>query len=485
MSGIVPPRPVATQETPVRPAPEANEPAAAPQQAPPAPVVPQPAPANQQAAHNPPPPPPPPANPMMPRRPTAPAPAAAAGLADMLELTAPEATRLPVDMQTSYFLPSYIALGKAVDACNHIMLTTRKFTESNPQWHPVLTHAYIALCWYTKILATMGEDGELSDDQLGCYLRIRETINTEGLWIPGPLLPYFESISLSAGPHGHQGNVCPQLPLSPSTTPATHLVLPADTRRHLPHILSLLDQARQIGADSAQASLAVQNGSPTHLYGTAATAAAAQFPETFCGPTYRSRQYTPQRFLSNYNDYYQIIQLPNFTPGNMTSTTQINWSQFLGLTPTVTGQRSTWITEVSSVMQSYCNHFRGSQALLSIPITGYGAGQVETLFTGTTSTELLTDPTFVDAVQGRPAVPAHYTRAEVTTFEARTRTRNPSLPNGIADSRQRYPHWCHHSTNRPCLAEPPLLPHRHSLRLPCESWPTHRRQISLPHPPPP
>lgn len=428
-SGTVPPRPVVSDETPQRPAPVGNEHAPASQQAQPPPVVPPQAPATQQSAQNPTPPPPPPVNPMLPRRPAAPSSAPAVGMADMLELTAPEATRLPVDMATSYFLPSYIALGKAVDACNHIMLTTRKFTESNPQWHPLLAHAYIALCWYTKILAVMAEDGELSDDQLGCYLRIRETINTEGLWIPGPLVPYFESISLSAGPHGHQGNVCPQLPLTPEAdAPANHLQLPATTRRHLPHILSLLDQARQVGLDSQPANLAVQNGYPTHLYGVTATNATLQFVTTFCGPTYRSRTFTPQRFLTNYNEYYQSLQLPNFAPANMTSTRPPNWSEFLGLTPIVTGQRSTWITEVATVMQSYCSFFRNSQALLAIPIVGFGAGQVEVLFSGTTSTELLTDPDFVDTAAGPPAVPAHYQRAEVTTFEAKTRTRNPHLP---------------------------------------------------------
>jgi hypothetical protein len=271
MSGVVPARPVATEEIPLRPAPEGHDPAAAAQQAPPQPVLPAPAPVDQQAARNPPPPPPPPVNPMLPRRPQAPSQSQATGLADMLELAAPEATRVPVDMSTSYFLPSYIALGKAVDACNHIMLTTRKFTESNPQWHPLLTHAYIALCWYTKILAVMAEDGELSDDQLGCYLRIRETINTEGLWIPGPLVPYFEAISLSAGPHGHQGNVCPRLPPTPeAAAPADHLVLPAPTRRHLPHILSLLDQANTIGSQAPTTLTYV--GSFTHLYSVVPTA---------------------------------------------------------------------------------------------------------------------------------------------------------------------------------------------------------------------
>jgi hypothetical protein len=428
-SGTVPPRPVVSDETPTRPAPVGHEPNPASQQDAPPPVVPAPAPATQQSAQNPPPPPPPPVNPMLPRRPAAPSAASAAGLADMLELTAPEATRLPVDMATSYFLPSYIALGKAVDACNHIMLTTRKFTESNPQWHPLLAHAYIAFCWYTKILATMAEDGELSDDQLGCYLRIRETINTEGLWIPGPLVPYFESISLSAGPHGHQGNVCPQLPPTPeAAAPNAHLILPATTRRHLPHVLSLLNQAQQIGLSSQNATNPVQLGNPTHLYGVVATAAATQFADTFCGPTYRSRTFTPQRFLTNYNEYYLTLQLPTFTAANMTSTSPPNWSQFLGLTSIVTGQRSIWITEVATIMQSYCTFFRGSQALLAIPIVGFGAGQVEVLFSGTTSTDLLTDPNFVDAVAGPPAVPAHYERAEVNTFEAKTRTRNPHLP---------------------------------------------------------
>jgi hypothetical protein len=280
----------------------------------------------------------------------------------------------------------------------------------------------------------MEEDGVLSDDQLTCLLRIRQTVNTAGLWIPGPLVPYFEALTLSCGAYAHQGNVSPRLPETLAAIPANHLVYDDDFKHHLPNLPAILDQLYTSGQySSAELKESnVQASSIKKLFGVTPTAATTQFQNILSGPTFRSTQFMPLPALERYVGYYTLLSLPNFS-GNLISTAPATWSQMLGIEPLYPGQPRSWITHVSTVMQTYCTHFNGSRSLLNITKVGIGAGSVEVTYTGTAVTEISANATFVDTTQAAgtvAAVNAHYLRAPVNTFTAATVTHNPNVPNG-------------------------------------------------------
>jgi hypothetical protein len=433
-SGVIPPRPVATVETPTRPAVVQPDPTPQANLAPAPPVLPpQPGP-NQDAARN------PvvdtvPKDGALPRRSAPCSSSEVTGIASLLQLVAPEPTRVPQVSTTSFYLPSFIATGKAVDACNQSMITTRKFTEACPQWHPYVTHLYISFCWYVKVFSVMEEDGVLSDDQLTCLLRIRNTINLNGLWIPGPLVPHFEALTLSAGQYASQGNISPRLPDTLLAIPNAHLVLDADIAPHLPHPLALLDQLHQVGqyTDAQASSQWAVNNEFTHLFAVPATDTTDQFEKVFSAPNFRSRCFTPASHIKRYTEHKDLLTLPEFSVARMASGNPLTWSQFLGLETIYTGQPRTWLSNVAAVMQTFCSHFNGSKAMSEITNVGIGSGQVECIYTGTAATEIMTAPVHTAAVQqaaGVAAVTSHYKRSIVTHFQATTLTRNPDLRTG-------------------------------------------------------
>jgi hypothetical protein len=423
-------RPVATAETPARPQPTPNVTAPG-QVAPPTPPVPE-APANPNAQSALPAqqntPAPPPSNPMLPRKFAKPNPTPGPGLAKMLELVSATPNWIEEDRRPNSFLPSFIGIAAVIDAMNQMMITTKKFTESSPQWHPLVSHLYIAVCFYTKMFAVMHEADELTQDQLAAYLTIRENFPTEQMMIPGPLVAHFESLSVSSAAPEHQGNVAPSLPDSPGQIIGQQLVFQAPHRLHLPNVLSLLDQLSVAIAPPALAATPAQDGNPWNLYGADATAASNPFLHTFCGPTYRGQIYIPDTILANYRNYGRLLRLPRrLAQADLpaANTDAIRWTDSLGLSFPGATSRSGWFRQVTSVMQKYSEFFHSSVPLMDIPLIGNGASQVECLYSGTTNTAILASPTFVDATD---STAAHYSRATVTTLEARARTRNPLLP---------------------------------------------------------
>jgi hypothetical protein len=180
-------RAVATAETPQRPTPDANIVAPGTEAAPPPPVP--TAPVNPQAQAAAPAvervPPPPPTNPMMPRRTNDPTSTTGPGLEAMLQLVSGNPHWIEEDMRSNTFLPSFINVAATIDTMNAQMITTKKFTESSPQWHPLVSHLYFALCFYVRTFECMQYADQLSSDQTAAYLTIRSVLNTEQMLIPG------------------------------------------------------------------------------------------------------------------------------------------------------------------------------------------------------------------------------------------------------------------------------------------------------------
>jgi hypothetical protein len=416
-------RPVATQETPARPVPDPIIEAPGQVQAP-APPVPQPAPVPAaQVAH--PQPIPAPTNALMPRKFTSkPTGTDGPGIAKMLDIVASAPNFLAEDRSSSTFLPSYIGFAQVIDTMNAHMMTTKKFTEANPQWHPLISHLYFAMCFYMKTFAVEAELDVLSDQHTATYLFLRENFPLDELLIPGPLLPHYESLSVTCSAPDHLGNVGPALPPTTGMTTATSLCYPANTRLHLPNILVLLDQCRRFGDENSPRRIEETLGMSS-LFGTLPTANTRQFQHALSDPCFRSPIYVPSNIRSSYRTYSQLLHLPPLLE-EVPADTECSWIDALGLSEAFGPSRYLWFRNVTSVMQKYCEFFANSKPLHLIPLVGNSASQVEVVYTNTTLTQLTTAPTFTAAAgEGDRAVVAHYARSVVTNNHVRCRTRNP------------------------------------------------------------
>jgi hypothetical protein len=354
----------------------------------------------------------------------------------MLALVEPFRRTVRIDRTTSTFLPSYLALGQAVDATNDLMLTTRKFNEIAPEWHPLITHLYVSLLWYMHIFQIMEIDRSLTPDQEECLNNLFEIINPTDILVPGPLVQYFQALSLSPGPLPHQGNVAPKLP-SLTTTPANKLVLPASQRRHLPHIPSLIDQLNSISKYSSTTTTTAkeyQASSMIQCFETPISAATTPHAvNLYCGPTYRSHlpltKDQLERFLAGY-PRYRFAQIASV---NLTDTEPITWTQFLGLETidTTNVLSSFWIRRVCATMQIFCTHLEGSTTLSKISLTQEPASQTEVQFTSKSSRmidDTLTITTEVQDANNAVTTAAHIKRSYITSLESKSRTTNSKLP---------------------------------------------------------
>jgi hypothetical protein len=368
---------------------------------------------------------------MLPRHRTlAPTTTSGPGLEHLLRLVATHPFYIAENDSPNTFLPSFINIAATIDTMNAQMITTRKFTETTPQWHPLVSHLYFALCFYVRIFECMKEAQQLSSDQLAAYLAITTTLNTSDMLIPGPLIPHFEALSVSATAPEHLENVSPALPETPGQTGANGLTFPEPARYHLPNIFALLDQLRYFSTTPTATTNAdiYRSGHAANLYSVDATDNNDRFLHTFCGPTFRSEIFIPDQISTQFANFARALNLPpRIAAADIPedSTFESTWLHSLGLTFHQANARNGWIRQVSAAMQRYCSHFRNTVPMSAIPIIGSGAAQVECAYSGTTAHQLTTAPTFHAAAD--PLV-AYYSRSFVTGFHAISRTRNPFVP---------------------------------------------------------
>ncbi|CAH9103830.1 unnamed protein product [Cuscuta europaea] len=111
------------------------------------------------------------------------------------------------------FVPDAQMLFHVLGICDRMMNSTDRFTRSFPGWLPIVSHLYIAVLWNFMILKVVLNSGHGAMVDLP-HFQIGECM------IPGPLVPFFQSLAAVNGPFDWVGDIVPHLPDSPfSGTP--------------------------------------------------------------------------------------------------------------------------------------------------------------------------------------------------------------------------------------------------------------------------
>jgi hypothetical protein len=356
-----------------------NAPAPAPAQGPvppaPAPAPPAPAPAPVQ----PPPPapgavqPPVPVNPRLNRQPRSHVdgfvPAQADGIPDLLREVANQPFHTVTDRQPSTWIPAFLSMFAVLHQMDTLLADNYYFARGSPLWHPFISRLYISVLVHVHILRVLDSQGLVPMDYHSFVRDFVSTFNLDNLIIPGPLVPFFETLTAFASPELWLGNIHP-------TLPEMRLPFHAEDINHLmPSPLLMLDQLRLI-IDSNIST----DTSPLrwHYFEQIAGRPAATGDANaylMANPTMR---FTPIVGIPALAALRARYTLHNFIPTRaqltplLTNTTGLTISGVLGFFSENT--YLPWFSQVSTIMSFYSRFFKSSRSMSSLIVTGLGAG---------------------------------------------------------------------------------------------------------------
>ncbi|VFQ95660.1 unnamed protein product [Cuscuta campestris] len=273
------------------------------------------------------------------------------------------------------YVPDSQMMFHVLGLCDQLMVSTARFTQGCPPWLPVVSQLYTSILWITHILKVQVNAGygfhfrALLDDLFALQL--------DQCMIPGPLVPFFQSVTAVHGPHPWIGDITPILP------PYVHLWEPnqqsigENFSHQVPFPALMLDQLFLFAtaqADDPEESLyqtfkwynntfALDFGKSPRSYYLG--------PQMCCSPYVSQRKFdAARRFWSQHIRTYARTDL------SRGSLPLDSYHKFLGLKTQRGAPQTSWFSQVSQAMQVYCQYFSESTALASISTTGTGASAV-------------------------------------------------------------------------------------------------------------
>jgi hypothetical protein len=309
----------------------------------------------------------------------------------------------------STFVPNLSAFYLILTYMDHLMCNTRKWTENCFGWAPPLSQMYFSVLIYFQIFRAMDAAGVASSDMLIFLEQFERTFPLSELWIPGPLVNAFRSLSafrpdaldLFAG-------TTVNTPTSPGWTTDNYYRLETNIAFLLPNISLYLSRLRAIctvalTATSEMNFLADINGPRKcqNFFGAQVSNTAA-FTTLFHTPGLAFAYGGSQLLWQNAARALDINSIPADFVHATPSPIRDSWTNFIRFE----NHEHTWFATVSAMMAKYSQFWNGSTSLADINPVSSAAGAVK--MRQTTDTTIYATPTFVDAVTGPPAVPAHF-----------------------------------------------------------------------------
>jgi hypothetical protein len=319
----------------------------------------------------------------------------------------------------STFVPNCAPMFYVLHIMDHLMCSTRKWTENSSGWVPPISQMYISVLVYYQICRAMHAAGNIPGDLAQFLIVFERTYNVSELWIPGPLVSAFRALSaFRPDADDFFAGVTPTLPTAPGQTVANGFRFTNHWSKYLPNVNFFISRLRSITNVAATANMD--------------------------DPTFRANPDGPLR-IANLNG---VAMANNGASQNMVSTPGINlsygghlslWqtaSRFLGLLnipveataaniPAVNdtwtaairfeNNEHLWFAPVAATMAKYCQFFNGSASMADVSPVCSAAAAVKAR-TVANQTTLLTHGTWVAAAPGPPAVAGHYVSRDTARF---------------------------------------------------------------------
>jgi hypothetical protein len=226
--------------------------------------------------------------------------------------------------------------------------------------------------------------GYANDEIITLLLRIKNTYDFRRLMIPGPLVPFYQALSVCSSGSDLLGDVTPILPDLEYCTSTNYYVATtagsSDVNFNVPNVLALLDSIHKAVLTSKPTD--DQMYSPikhviTNLHSVVATDGNLDNVSlATSGPGFKTSSNLTNSHLWNFSTSVSRLELPiklDIPNAKFGSTTKLTWSQYLRMEKTPLSTDSTvnlrsWFSNMSQVMSDYSAYFRDSKSLGSIPI---------------------------------------------------------------------------------------------------------------------
>jgi hypothetical protein len=346
------------------------------------------------------------------------------GIPPLLKVVATLSYYTEQNLATSFYVPSCINMFYILMLLDYRMLNTYRFTQSAPDWIPLISQLYISVLFYVQVLRAQRESGIIHPEYHSFLLAFEQRYDFRNLSVPGPLVPFFQSLTLSSSPFEWIGNICPGFRESDMPTRANNLLhTKAGIYKILPNPIVIIDQLKYI-LDMANVDSLTDN---FRFFSNCMTRNAADTnPEAVWQFTLHSR-FTfdlSEDILRRFWRSRHQFQFPARYPPD-TSAAKLSMPEFLGFSSASHyGRFYNYFDIVSGIMQRYSRFTLHSTTLAAISPTGLGASNV--IYTYEPNTVLDDNtPTVVAAVTNGP--PVHYTRHFPTTFKGVASHADPEL----------------------------------------------------------
>lgn len=295
------------------------------------------------------------------------------GAPALLELAAANPMFTHQRRAANFFVPDANFMFHVLSICDGMMGSTHRFLQSSPAWLPIVSQLYVSVLWIYHIMRTYAFSGyglqfaSLLHDMTS-ILRIDECL------IPGPLVPFFESLAAVNGPFDWIGDVTPALPEFDDVFNTATFTTQQDYLRSLPIPAVLLDQLAYFSTWIVPPNQTVYGNFEWFRNIFSAPANAQPTARFRIGPHSCGSLHATQNQVNAAREFWNPA-FANFARINTAAgqPALVNWSQILGFTNQTGHVQLEWFQHVTIVMQKYCQYFNGSRALKTISPTGLGS----------------------------------------------------------------------------------------------------------------
>jgi hypothetical protein len=303
------------------------------------------------------------------------------GLPAMLEIVSNQEYHTTRHDDINAVVPSAIMYFQAISAMDEQMSTTHRFVQSAPAWVPVVSHIYFALLWHWQLLRAFRNSRSIDRDAFEFLDVCERLFDFRSLLVPGPLVPFLQSLTSCAAHFDWYGNISPGIP-----TIAELGMLPASGYApgryvyQLPAPVLFLDVLSQFARDAVRTDADAQSYRWYHTIFLDTWASTRPSRNNTLGPQGSCNHWVPNAQLIAANGFWssKTTTLPRrfratATAGSTASGPIDSWTSFTGFHGSDGIYKYSWFSTISRVMQTYCLHFNDSVSLASISPDGLGA----------------------------------------------------------------------------------------------------------------
>nr|QOI17273.1 capsid [Picoa juniperi partitivirus 4] len=294
----------------------------------------------------------------------------ATGLPALLAIVADQGRYTRTFDEQNAYIPSSHSLMRVVDEMDQQMRTTKRFTDNNPIWHPIISQTYFGLIFIIQTMRSQQANGLLPIVETEFLTWFENNFGFNTIAVPGPIRPILAALAACPAPLPNYGNTSPRLPRTCSATSHNRYLLLHGHAHLIPPIPAYIDQLRAFCNQTGNAPTAQFNWY-SNFYGRNYDGSSRDRILAIAPGISTNSTFVPLSVQTAFFD--NRSQLANALPprrGTGLTHDFIPWTEYFCFSQN-NGMTTAWFPIILRIMSNYCRHFNGSCSLLSIPLVAH------------------------------------------------------------------------------------------------------------------